>query len=62
VKWFNDAKGFGFIETDGVDIFVHHSFILGGGFQTLVEGEEVELTVRPGPKGPMAADVIRKNA
>lgn len=58
VKWFNDTKGYGFIETDaGDDIFVHYSAITGEGFKTLKEGEEVEFEVTDGPKGPQAIDV-----
>jgi CspA family cold shock protein len=58
VKWFNDTKGYGFIETDaGDDIFVHYSAITGEGFKTLKEGDEVEFEVSEGPKGPQATDV-----
>jgi cold shock protein len=58
VKWFNDARGFGFITQDeGGDIFVHHSGIMGEGFKTLLEGERVEFDVASGPKGPNAANV-----
>jgi cold shock protein len=63
VKWFNDQKGFGFIEQDnGTDVFVHHTSILGEGFKTLAEGEEVEFDVTKGPKGPKAENVKRLNA
>jgi CspA family cold shock protein len=57
VKWFNDAKGYGFIQTDEGDVFVHHSAILVEGFRTLREGQEVELEITQGPKGPQAAKV-----
>ena len=58
VKWFNDAKGFGFITTeDGTDAFVHHSDILGQGFKTLAEGEAVTFELAQGPKGPKAIKV-----
>jgi len=58
VKWFNDAKGFGFIErTEGEDIFVHFSAIRGEGFRSLNEGQKVEFTVTQGDKGPQAQDV-----
>ncbi len=60
VKWFNDQKGFGFIEQDGgPDVFVHHTGITGDGFKTLAEGEEVEFEVTQGPKGPKAENVKR---
>ena len=58
VKWFNEAKGFGFIsQTDGEDVFVHFSTIQGDGFKTLAEGEKVEFDVTRGPKGLQAANV-----
>ncbi len=58
VKWFNDSKGFGFIESeDGTDVFVHHSDIEGDGFKTLAEGQSVEFEVVAGEKGPRASCV-----
>ncbi|MFN7965539.1 MAG: cold-shock protein [Acidobacteriota bacterium] len=58
VKWFNDAKGFGFISQDGgPDVFVHHTEILGSGFKSLSEGESVEFQLTQGPKGPQASQV-----
>jgi CspA family cold shock protein len=58
VKWFNDAKGFGFIERpQGGDVFVHFSSVRGEGFRTLTEGQKVEYTVTQGQKGPQAQDV-----
>ncbi|MBN1459100.1 MAG: cold-shock protein [Armatimonadetes bacterium] len=57
VKWFNDSKGFGFIETEDGDVFVHHSAIEGQGFRSLREGQEVELEVGQGDKGPRATKV-----
>ncbi len=61
VKWFNDAKGFGFItpENGQGDCFVHHSAIQGGGFKTLSEGERVEFDVVQGAKGPAAENVAK---
>lgn len=59
VKWFNDSKGYGFIElSEGEDVFVHHSAIQMEGFKTLSEGQEVELEVQDGDKGPRAANVV----
>ena len=60
VKWFNDAKGFGFINQDdgGADVFVHFSAIKGSGFKSLAEGQKVSYEVQDGPKGPQASDVI----
>ncbi len=58
VKWFNDAKGYGFIERqDGGDVFVHFSAIQGSGFRTLSEGQAVDFDVVEGPKGQQAANV-----
>jgi cold shock protein len=59
VKWFNDAKGYGFITPDegGKDLFVHHSNILGEGFKSLVENAKVEFESREGQKGPEAVNV-----
>jgi CspA family cold shock protein len=60
VKWFNAAKGFGFISREnGEDVFVHYSAIQGGGFRELAEGQAVEFTIERGPKGLQAADVIK---
>lgn len=60
VKWFNDTKGFGFIEReDGEDVFVHYTAIQGEGFKVLKEGEEVEFEVVDGSKGPQAANVYK---
>jgi CspA family cold shock protein len=60
VKWFNDAKGFGFISQEGGDdVFVHHTAITMEGFRTLKEGERVEFDVVQGPKGLQAANVRR---
>ena len=59
VKFFNEAKGFGFITREsGADVFVHFSAIQGGGFKTLAEGQEVEFTVTQGQKGPQAENVV----
>jgi CspA family cold shock protein len=59
VKWFNDAKGFGFITPDdgGKDLFAHHSEIQGSGFKSLKEQQRVEFEVQNGPKGPAAARI-----
>ena len=60
VKWFNNSKGYGFIEQPGFsDIFVHYSAIQGDGFKTLEEGQEVEFEVTQGPKGPQAEKVTK---
>ena len=60
VKWFNDSKGYGFIQQPtGEDVFVHFSAIVSEGFRTLAEGEEVEFEIRDGERGQQAANVIR---
>jgi CspA family cold shock protein len=60
VKWFNDAKGFGFIQQDsGTDVFVHFSQIQGDGFKSLAEGDRVRFDVSAGPKGPQSSNVSR---
>ncbi len=60
VKWFNDAKGFGFIEQDGgADVFVHHSEIQSEGFKSLAEGARVSFEVTDGAKGPAATNVTQ---
>ncbi|MCJ7833378.1 MAG: cold shock domain-containing protein [Deltaproteobacteria bacterium] len=60
VKWFNDAKGFGFIEQDGgSDVFVHYSAIQMDGFKTLKQGQDVEFEVNDGEKGPQATNVMK---
>ncbi|MGH7456696.1 MAG: cold-shock protein [bacterium] len=62
VKWFNEAKGYGFIVREtGEDVFVHFKSIIGEGFKTLKEGEEVEFEVEQGPKGLQAKNVSRLN-
>jgi cold shock protein len=58
VKWFNDTKGYGFIQhEDGQDVFVHHSDILVDGFRTLTEGQRVQFEIETGDKGPKATNV-----
>ncbi|MBU2513496.1 cold-shock protein [bacterium] len=60
VKWFNDSKGFGFIEQEGgKDVFVHHSAINSAGFKSLKEGDRVSFDIEEGQKGPSAANVTR---
>lgn len=60
VKWFNESKGFGFIEQEqGEDVFVHFRAIQGDGFKTLAEGQRVEFDIEQGPKGAQAANVTK---
>ena len=60
VKWFNAAKGFGFISRDdGDDVFVHHTAIVGEGYRSLDEGQKVSFDVTQGKKGPQAANVVK---
>ncbi len=61
VKWFNESKGYGFIEPDGGgrDVFVHYSAIQGEGYKTLSEGQQVEFDITQGEKGPQAANVMK---
>ncbi len=59
VKWFDDSKGFGFIEQEsGPDVFAHFSAIAGDGFKSLAEGQKVEFTVTQGKKGPQAENIV----
>jgi CspA family cold shock protein len=58
VKWFNESKGFGFIEQQGgADVFAHFSAIVGDGFKTLTEGQNVSFSITQGPKGPQAENI-----
>ncbi len=60
VKWFNDAKGFGFLSREGgPDVFVHHTAIQANGFRTLSEGDRVRFDIEESPKGPRATNVSR---
>lgn len=60
VKWFNESKGFGFIQQDnGPDVFVHFSSIQGNGFKTLAEGQRVQFDIVEGERGPRAANVVK---
>lgn len=61
VKWFNESKGYGFIEPDGGgrDVFVHYSAIQGDGYKTLSEGQPVEFEIIQGDKGPQASNVLK---
>ena len=60
VKWFNDSKGYGFIEQEGGrDIFVHYTAIKGEGFKSLAEGQNVEFEITEGAKGPQATNVVK---
>ena len=60
VKWFSDQKGYGFITPEnGKDVFVHHTAIVGQGFRTLAEGQEVEFEIEQGPKGEQATKVVK---
>ncbi|MCB1615173.1 MAG: cold-shock protein [Pseudomonadales bacterium] len=59
VKWFNDSKGFGFIQQEsGPDVFAHHTAISGTGFKSLQEGQRVQFTVTQGQKGPQAENIV----
>ena len=59
VKWFNESKGFGFIQQEsGPDVFAHFSAISGSGFKTLAEGQKVQFTVTQGQKGPQAENIV----
>ena len=59
VKWFNESKGFGFIQQEsGPDVFAHYSSIVGSGFKTLSEGQQVEFNITQGQKGPQAENIV----
>ena len=59
VKWFNESKGFGFIQQEsGPDVFAHFSSIVGSGYKTLAEGQQVEFTITQGEKGPQAENIV----
>jgi CspA family cold shock protein len=61
VKWFNEAKGYGFITSeDGGDVFVHYSSIQSNGFKSLAEGDSVSFEIEKGPKGPKAINVVKQ--
>jgi CspA family cold shock protein len=63
IKWFNDAKGYGFIAQDGgEDVFVHYSAISGEGYRSLAEGSRVQFDIEQSPKGPRAANVVLTEA
>ncbi len=60
VKWFNESKGFGFIQQDnGPDVFVHYTSIKGNGFKTLAEGQRVQFDIEEGERGPKAINVVK---
>ncbi len=60
IKWFNESKGYGFIEYEGgSDVFVHYSAIQGDGYKTLIEGDKVEFEIAEGEKGPKATNVVK---
>ena len=60
IKWFNESKGYGFIEHEGgADVFVHYSAIEGDGYKTLIEGDKVEFEITEGEKGPKATNVVK---
>ncbi len=60
IKWFNESKGYGFIEHEGgSDVFVHYSAIQGDGYKTLIEGDNVEFEIEEGEKGPKATNVVK---